>query len=438
VRTGRCCVWADAVPNLLIGLREGLEAGLIVSILLAAVVRSGRRDALLPLWTGVAGAITISLAFGAVLTFAAADLPEAAQEGMGGLLSLLAVALVTGMAFWMQRTARHMRAELTGKVDGALFIGVRMVALTALLAVGREGLEAALFLWSTTRTAAESVGPLLGAIVGIAIAVTICWGLYRQALRINLARFFTWTGAGLIVIAAGVTAYALGELQESGLLGGSAQLAFDLTRQVDPSSWYARIVEGVFNLTPRMTLLQAAGYLIYLVPALSLFARQARRSAKAAARARSAATTVAATTAAAQADTPLPASTTLRRRRFALVAGFVGGPAIVALAAVLVLGPRPAASAGTISVGTTCATDWTAPAAGPASFLISNTGAETLDVDLVSGDRGTVYAETDGLAPGTSRNLSVNLAPGAYAWACERLDGTTSYSDPETVHDPDD
>ncbi|MFC5723927.1 iron uptake transporter permease EfeU [Streptomyces gamaensis] len=269
-------MWDDAFPSFLIGLREGLEAGLIVSVLVATLVRADARSRLPQVWTGVLGAMALSLSFGAVLTFTAATLSTTAQEAFGGFLSVVAVAFVTAMVFWMRRSARNLSGQIREKVTGALAMGAGMLIVTSFLAVGREGLETALFLWTTARAAGESAGPLTGAGAGLAIAAGLCWGLYRRVLRINLTRFFTATGIVLVVIAAGVLAYGLRDLQEGDVLPGKAALAFDLGGSVDAGSWYSALVQGVFNLTPAMTWLQAVAYAGYLAVVLTLFVRGTR------------------------------------------------------------------------------------------------------------------------------------------------------------------
>src|SRR5512135_2694045 len=180
-------MFQNFVPNLLIGLREGLEATLVVSILVAYLVRVNRRDRLGPVAVGVAAAVALSLAFGAALTFTSAELSPAAQEAFGGTLSLLAVGFVTWMVFWMRRTARSLGGELRGWLDAAPAVGAGAVTLTAFLAVGREELETALFLWSAIRfTGGSTVGPITGAFVGIAAAVVLGRLLYRRAVTLNL------------------------------------------------------------------------------------------------------------------------------------------------------------------------------------------------------------------------------------------------------------
>ncbi|ABW16340.1 iron permease FTR1 [Parafrankia sp. EAN1pec] len=259
--------------NYLIGLREGLEAALVVSILIAYLVKVGRRDRLVVVAGGVALAVAVSVAFGALLTYTSTSLLAdfRSQEIFGGTMSAIAVVFVTGMVFWMRRTARSMRAELDGRLSSALELGTFAVVLTAFLSVAREGLETALFFWSAVQAAGSTMEPVIGFSLGIATAVVLAWLLYRRSVRLNLARFFTWTGAGLIVIAAGVLAYAIHDLQEGGVIGGLNTLAFDVSEQISPGSWYGSLLKGVFNFTPQTTVAQAIAWVAYIVPVMALF-----------------------------------------------------------------------------------------------------------------------------------------------------------------------
>ncbi|MCB5170385.1 FTR1 family protein [Streptomyces bambusae] len=257
--------------NYLIGLREGLEASLVVCILVAYLVKTGHKDRLLPLWLGVGIACAVSLGFGAALTFGTQELTFKAQEAIGGTLSIVSVALVTWMVFWMKRTARHLKAELHGKLDTALAMGTGALVATAFLAVGREGIETSLFVWGSVRAAGNGTAPLVGALLGIASAVVLGWMFYRGALRINLARFFTWTGGMLVVVAAGVLAYGVHDLQEADFVGGLTDKAFDISAAVPPDSWYGTLLKGTFNFQPDPTVLQVVVWVLYLVPALALF-----------------------------------------------------------------------------------------------------------------------------------------------------------------------
>ncbi|MFD5630261.1 iron uptake transporter permease EfeU [Streptomyces sp. NPDC127072] len=260
--------------NYLIGLREGLEASLVVCILIAYLVKTEHREALRPIWIGIAAAVLISLGFGFGLEYGSQEMTFKAQEALGGSLSIVAVGLVTWMVFWMRRTARHLRAELHGRLDSALLMGTGALVVTAFLAVGREGLETSLFVWTSVHAAGSEDGtfePLLGALLGLATAVLLGWLFYRGALRINLAKFFTWTGGMLVVVAAGVLAYGFHDLQEADFLPGLTNRAFDVSGAIPPDSWYGTLLKGVFNFQPDPTVLQVTVWALYLVPTLAIF-----------------------------------------------------------------------------------------------------------------------------------------------------------------------
>jgi len=270
--------------NYLIGLREGLEASLVVVILIAYLVKSGRRDLLPRIWVGIGAAVLVSLAFGALLTFGPRRLTFEAQEAIGGLLSIVAVGFVTWMVFWMARHARGLSGELRGKVDTAAEAGGASLVLVAFLAVGREGLETALFLWAATQAATGSDGstviPLLGALLGLMTAVAMGFAFYRGVLKINLSVFFKWTGAILIIVAAGVLAYGIHDLQEAGILPGLNNLAFDVSEQVPPSSWLGTLLKGTLNFSPATTRLEAIAWVAYVIPTMTLFLYRMRNPRK--------------------------------------------------------------------------------------------------------------------------------------------------------------
>ena len=258
--------------NYLIGLREGLEASLVVCILIAYLVKTERRDALRPIWIGIGIAVAVALGFGFALTFGSQELTFEAQEALGGSLSIVAVGLVTWMVFWMRRTARHLKSELHGRLDAALQMGTAALVATAFLAVGREGLETALFVWASVRASNDGThGPLIGVLLGLLTAVVLGWLFYRGALKINLAKFFTWTGGMLVVVAAGVLAYGVHDLQEAQFLGGLSSRAFDISDTIPPTSWYGTLLKGVFNFQPDPTVLQVVVWLLYLIPTLAVF-----------------------------------------------------------------------------------------------------------------------------------------------------------------------
>lgn len=267
--------------NFLIGLREGLEASLIVSILIAYLVKSGRTHLLGKVWLGVGLAVTISLAFGALLTFGPKGLSFEAQEFIGGTLSIIAVGLVTWMIFWMAGAAKHLASDLRHQVDAAADRPWTL-PLIAALAVGREGLETALFIWAATKAAAAEGGsttaPLLGALLGLLTAVALGWALYAGALKINLGRFFAITGGFLILVAAGVLAYGVHDLQEAGFLPGLNNIAFDISHLIAPGGLVGTLLKGVFNFSPTATVAETIVWFGYVIIVGGLFLRRVRRT----------------------------------------------------------------------------------------------------------------------------------------------------------------
>ncbi|PRB64965.1 MULTISPECIES: iron uptake transporter permease EfeU [Microbacterium] len=287
------------LATFLIGLREGLEAALVVGILVAYLRRLGRKDALPKMWAGVGLAIALALGIGAVLTFGAYELTFKAQELIGGGLSLLAVAMVTWMIFWMQRAGRTMKATLEGGLDRALTVG----GLWALVAIGfvsvaREGIETTLLLWSMVQAFGDAPSALLGALLGLAAAVIIGWLISRGAVKLDLRRFFAWTGGFLVIVAAGVLAYALMDLQEAGALPGpftaAAPLdpttgavaigwaafpfgwAFDVSSAIAPSGPLAAVLQATVGFMPAMTWLQVSAWTLYILIVGSLYVRGLR------------------------------------------------------------------------------------------------------------------------------------------------------------------
>lgn len=255
----------------LIGLREGLEAGIVVMVLVAFLVKSQRRDALKWVWLGVAAAVAMTVTVFLVIQYGTYTIKDLAAEAIAGVASLVAVAIVTSMVLWMRKASAGLSGELRAGMTRALETGAAAVFMLAFLAVGREGFETALFMVGYAE--AETAWPLLGLLVGVAAAAAIAWGMYAGAVRINLAKFFRYTGAFLIVVAAGILSYGIGALQTVGWLPGLASKAFDITAWFNWSSWYGEIIQGVFNITPTPTVLQLIGWLTYLAVVLTVFLR---------------------------------------------------------------------------------------------------------------------------------------------------------------------
>ena len=422
--------WADAVPNLLIGLREGLEAGLVVSILLAALRKAtpadgGRRISSAPVWLGVLGAVMLAGSFAAVLTYSASELSSRAQEAVAGLLSVLAVGLVTGMVFWMRRTAAGLSTQLRGEVQRAVAIGAGALTVTAFLAVGREGLETTLFLWAAVRASGSTVAPLVGAGLGLAAAVALCWLLYRRAVRRNVGVFFNRTAVALIVIAAGVLSHGLGDLQTAGVLPGQHWIASDLTGHVDPGSWWVSLLTGVTELSPKMTVLQAVAWVTYLAVVIPAFIRAGRSVAvpgpTPAEPTQPPAQSVAPSPA--QSPAPSPAGPARWERVAAQRTWMVAGAlvAVPVVAAGTVIAALPAASAKTATAVTVtrdeCAGDWSSARAGTQTFTVANASGKAGEINLVNAG-GAVVAEIETLGPATTADMSATLGSGSYTFKC--------------------
>jgi high-affinity iron transporter len=267
--------------NYLIGLREGLEATLVVSILIAFLVKSDRRDRLGPVWAGVAAAVAGSVGFGVVLTYVAGDLLDFEQrELFEAITSIAAVVFVTWMIFWMRRFSRSLAGDLRARLAEAIGVGAFAVVAMAFLAVVREGLETALLFFAAAQGASHTSVPLLGLFAGIATSIALGWLIYAGAVRINLAVFFKWTGILLILVAAGILKYGVHDLQEAGVLPGLNAYAFDLTGIYDSNAWYAALLGGMFNLTPQPTVLDCVACISYPVPVLVLFYTPGRRASR--------------------------------------------------------------------------------------------------------------------------------------------------------------
>jgi high-affinity iron transporter len=269
--------------NFLIGLREGLEASLVVSVLVAFLVRTDRRSVLPKVWLGVGIAVAVSMGVTLALALAQQAFTFGAKETFGGSLSIIAVGFVTWMIFWMRRTARSISIELRGWLDDAIKMGATAVVVMAALAVGREGLETALFFFTAAQAAGETTQPLIGFLLGIATAIVLAYLMYRGALRLNLGKFFMVTGVLLVFVAAGILAYGVHDLQEAGVLPGLNTLAFDVSTAVPPDSWHGVLLKGIFNFSPQTTVLQAIVWVLYVGVVLTLFLRPQPATAPAAA-----------------------------------------------------------------------------------------------------------------------------------------------------------
>jgi high-affinity iron transporter len=266
------------LPTFVIGLREGLEASLIVGIVAAFLGKQGRRDALRQVWIGVAVAVAICLAVGIGLQVATTDLPQRQQAGLETVVGTLAVAMVTYMVLWMRKHSRDLKGQLEGAAAAALAEGsARALVVMAFLAVLREGFETAVFLLATFRASGNAAASATGALLGIAVAVALGYGIYRGGVRINLSRFFRATGVVLVVVAAGLVMTAVHTANEAHWLNVGQVHAFDLSWLIHPGTALSAVLTGVLGLQTVPVWIEVAAYLAYLVPMLVLTLWPAKR-----------------------------------------------------------------------------------------------------------------------------------------------------------------
>jgi high-affinity iron transporter len=257
------------VPTFVIGLREGLEASLIVGIVAAFLMRNGRSKEMWALWTGVGLGVAICLAGGIALRIAERNLPQRQQEGLETVVGLVAVAFVSWMVLWMRAHARELKGDLEAGAAAALATGSAWaLVLMAFLAVLREGFETAVFLLAIMQSSTNVTSSMIGAALGIVVAVIIGYGIYRGGVKINMARFFRLTGIVLVLVAAGLLATAAHTAHEAGWLNSLQGQALNLRVLVDPGSVRAALLTGMFGLQAQPVWAEVFAWLIYAVPFL--------------------------------------------------------------------------------------------------------------------------------------------------------------------------
>ena len=257
------------LPTFVIGLREGVEAALIVGIIAAFLRQEGRSDALRYVWAGVGVAVVLCAAVGVTLQIVNQDLPQRQQEGLETIVGLAAVGMVTFMIVWMRRNARGLRKELERSAAGALARGsIYALVAMAFFAVLREGLETAVFLLAAFQSAANPGAAGAGAVLGLAVAVAIGWGIYKGGVRLNLSKFFRFTAAVLVLVAAGLLASAAHTAHEAGWLNVLQGQALDLSGLIVPGSVTSSLLTGMLGLQPQPAVAEAVVYVLYAVPML--------------------------------------------------------------------------------------------------------------------------------------------------------------------------
>ena len=252
------------LANFLIGLREGLEAALVVGILIAYLKKINQGDKTRSIWQGVFAAIALSAALGSFFTISSIHLEGDSEPLVAGILSFTAAALITWMVVWLGKNARFLKAELEGSIDRALATGAGSLFALAFFAVGREGLETAIFIWNGAMASQDAALTVIGTFLGLAVSVIAGWLLYKGALKLNLAKFFRYSGIALIVVAAGMFSYGIHEFQEFGILPGPDAFAWDITSWMPKESFVASLLGGTIGFDTTTSWLQLFAWAAYL------------------------------------------------------------------------------------------------------------------------------------------------------------------------------
>jgi high-affinity iron transporter len=269
--------WA-MLANFLIGLREGLEAALVVGILIAYLKKINQGDKTRSIWQGVFAAIALSAALGSFFTISSIHLEGDSEPLVAGILSFVAASLITWMVLWLGKKARFLKAELEGSIDRALTTGAGSLFALAFFAVGREGLETAIFIWNGAMASQDATLTVVGTFLGLAVSVFAGWLLYRGALKLNLAKFFRYSGIALIVVAAGMFSYGIHEFQEIGLIPGDANKLYDISDVIGKESILGSVLKGLLNFTPTPSVLQAIGWTGFIAVVSYFFFKKPKKA----------------------------------------------------------------------------------------------------------------------------------------------------------------
>ena len=387
------------LPTFVIGLREGLEAALIVGIVAAFLAQQGRREALRQVWVGVGAAVAICLAIGVALQVISQDLPQRQQEGLETVIGLIAVAMVTYMVVWMRQHSRDLKGDLEHATSDALASGsAKALVLMAFLAVLREGFETAVFLLATFQHSSRPLLGGVGALLGLATAVVIGLLIYRGGVHLNLSRFFRVTGLVLVVIAAGLVMASFHTAHEAGWLDVGQTRVADLTWLVRPGTPLSSLLTGVLGIQAQPVVIEVVAWFAYLVPLVLFVAWPQRRGA----------------------GTP---------RRVGRTVGTTAAVMVVLL--VLVSGCASSAGQdaatsgpGTAQVAVTLTSSGCAPTpatveAGPVHVAVTNAGADAVtEAELLDAGGKKILAEKENLTPGLGGGFSLTLAEGTYLLRC--------------------
>jgi high-affinity iron transporter len=268
------------LANYLIGLREGIEAALIISILVTYLVKLGEKRHLSKIFAGTVAAIVLSVAVGIALSELESVAPANIEPAISGITSLIAVGFVTWMIFWMAKQARAMSGNLRGQVDEAIAKSGWSLALVAFLSVIREGVETSVLLWTTAKTTGPSSSPVLGATLGLLTAAVVGYLMYRGSLKFNISKFFRFTGAFLVLVGAGILGYGIGELQEIGWLPLLSGHSYDVSAAIPTDGLLETILRGTLAFNNAPTVLQTIFWFGYILPTAWLFFRKQKTAKK--------------------------------------------------------------------------------------------------------------------------------------------------------------
>jgi FTR1 family protein len=385
------------LPTFIIGLREGVEAALIVGIIATFLRQEGRRDAMRSMWFGVGAAIAICVAVGVGLELLNQDLPQRQQEMLETVVGAAAVGIVTFMVVWMRRHSRNLSGALRASAGAALAQGSAAALVgMAFFAVIREGLETVVFLLAVFQNAQDPVAGGIGAILGLVCAVVIGMLIYRGGIRLNYSRFFRITGALLVLVAAGLVASTIHTAHEAGWLNAGQSTAMDLSWLVVPGTWTSSLLTGMLGWQPSPTRAEVIGYFLYLVPMMLYVLWPANLG---------------------------------KRLRSPGVRATGLGVVVVAIAALSLgacgssgSGSDPASTSDTQQAVVKLVDAGCSPAkltlkAGRTTFKVINAGTSRIsEMELLQGSR--ILGEKENLVPGLSGTFTLNLSPGHYTMSC--------------------
>jgi high-affinity iron transporter len=264
------------ISSLLIGLREGLEASIIVAILIAYLVKRDFRSRLPRVWFGVAMAVAVSIGTAGILFFTSQELPERTEQIFAGTTSIAAAGLITWLTFWMAQHARNLKNELHEQMDKALLGSSFALSGVAFFAVVREGLETAVFMFSSASVSGSGYSSLLGLLLGLGISIATGYLVFKGVLKLNIGKVFQTIGALLIVVAAGVLTYGLHELQEAGVIGWSPATLIDTTGTLDPEGLVATLLRGFLAYRGEINVLDATAWLSFVAVVGTLYVNKVR------------------------------------------------------------------------------------------------------------------------------------------------------------------